>query len=146
MIMQEGTFPLADDVNPHADLVVVVGNIGVRGVAAGSDVYMADLQGLGDPLASRLLIEERTRPGHEKQLPAVYFQARFGRISAIPPSIQLDAAVAMLRCPDIELLLDAVEDPLTFGQFASNIWHSWRLTQLRIDPDPIVAREELCGI
>lgn len=145
LIMMEGTFPLADDVHPEAGLVVVVGNIGVRGVAAGSEVFMADLQGLGDPLSSRLLIEERTRPGHEKQLPAVYFQARFGQLDAIPPSIQLDAAVAMLRCPDIELLLGAVEDPLTLGQFASNIRHSWSLTQIRIDEDPVVALEDLCG-
>lgn len=144
LIMLEGTFPLAQDVNPKAGLVVVVGNIGVRGFAAGGEVYMVDLQALGDPLAGRLRIEERTMPGHEKQMPAVFFQARFGQVSAIPPSIQLDAAIDVLQCGDVELLLQAVEAPLTFGQFASNVWHSWRLTQLRIDPDPVVAREELC--
>ena len=78
LIMLEGTFPLVEHVNPRVGLVVVVGNIGVRGYAAGSEVYMVDFQGLGDPLAGRLRIEGRTRPGHEKQMPAVFFQARFG--------------------------------------------------------------------
>lgn len=145
LIMLEGTFPLSDHVDPESGLVVVVGNIGVRGFAAGSEVYMVDFQGLGDPLAGRLRIEERTRPGHEKQMPAVFFQARFGRLGGIPPSIQLDAAVAMLRCPDVELLLEAVENPLTLQQFVSNIRHSWNLTQIRIDRDPVVALEDLCG-
>jgi hypothetical protein len=30
-------------------------------------------------------------------------------------------------------------------QFVSNIRHSWNLTQIRIDRDPVVALEDLCG-
>lgn len=144
LIMEEGTFPLAAESQPDAGLVVVVGNIGVRGYAAGREVFMADLQGLGDPLAGRMSIEKRTRPGHEKQLPAVWFQARFGTADGIPPSPQLDAAREVLHCDDVASLMRAVESPLTADQFISNVWNSWRFTQLRIDRDPVAARTELC--
>ena len=41
-------------------------NIGIRGVAAGSDVYLFDELSLANPIGSHFRVLVRTRPGHEK--------------------------------------------------------------------------------
>ncbi len=145
LITQVGTSPLDPGVDERAGLVVAVGNIGVRGYAAGGDVLMVDIQGLGDALASRMRVEERGRPGHEKLMPAEWTQARYGLVSVMAPTEELRAAVDVLQCGDVARLIDAVEAPLTIHQFSSNVRNSWRLTQLRIDSNPVVAREVLCA-
>ena len=105
------------------DLVAVRNNIGLSGYAAGSRVHLIDRLGLGDPLGSRLRLERRGRPGHEKILPDAWAVARFGAPAGAPVGTE-EAAVgagAALACEPLRALLRAVEAPLTPGRFVANV-------------------------
>ena len=137
--------PLLPDV--AADLVAVRNNIGLSGYAAGSRVHLIDRLGLGDPLGSRLRLERRGRPGHEKTLPDAWAVARFGAPAGTPGGTE-EAAVgvarAALACEPLRALLRAVEAPLTPGRFVANVAAARRLTALRVPADPQAARRQVC--
>lgn len=59
------------------DRVAVVVDAGLASYEAGLDVFVIDPQGLGDPIAARLQLVHRGRPGHEKYLPTAWVVARF---------------------------------------------------------------------
>ena len=50
--------------------------VGVTSYRLGTDVYVLDLLGLGDPFTAHLRLDRRTIPGHEKPLPAPWIAAR----------------------------------------------------------------------
>ncbi|MEE9284626.1 MAG: hypothetical protein V3V35_02740, partial [Dehalococcoidia bacterium] len=132
-----------------ASVVVTARAIGVWGYAAGPDVHVVDLLGLGDPIAGRLRLLQRARPGHEKDLNRAWLPARFGDPAARlppdgPPTEAVAAARQALACDGPELLLDAIGQPLTPERFVRNLFLSFRLHELRIDNDPIRAVQELC--
>lgn len=136
---------------PRVDTTLVVQRVtvGVFGYAAGTEVHVVDLQGLGDPIAGRLRLEQRGRPGHEKMLDEAWVVARFGDPEAqLPSGGPSPAAVAAgrlaLGCDGAELLLDAVRQPMTPKRFLRNLFDSFRLHELRLNPDPIQALHELC--
>jgi arabinofuranosyltransferase len=133
--------PLRPDV--EADLVAVRNNIGLSGYAAGSRVHVIDRLGLGDPLGSRLRLERRGRPGHEKTLPDAWAVARFGAPGGTEEA-PVGAARAALACDQLRALLRAVEAPLTPGRFAANAAAAGRLTALRFPADPQAARRQVC--
>lgn len=140
--------PLLPDV--AADLVAVRNNIGLSGYAAGSRVHLIDRLGLGDPLASRLRLERRGRPGHEKTLPDSWAVARFGAPAGAPEGTggaeeaAVGAARAALACEPLRDLLRVVEAPLTPGRFVANVAAARRLTALRVPADPQAARRQVC--
>jgi arabinofuranosyltransferase len=137
------TLPLLPGV--AADLVAVRNNIGLSGYAAGSRVHVVDRLGLGDPLGSRLRLERRGRPGHEKALPDSWAVARFGAPAGTgTEEAAVEAARAALACDQLRALLAAVEAPLTPGRFAANVRAAGRLTALRIPADPQAARQQAC--
>ena len=159
--------PLEDvgTAEPASDVTVPVvagaGAVGILSYAAGPQVRIVDLLGLGDPIASRTRLEAitlsngqaknaRVRPGHDKFLPTEWLVARFGApgTAAVSGSAKsarwVDAAKRALACPRTERLLTAVTAPLTAGRFFSNIGDSFSLTSLRFSPDPVRAAEELC--
>jgi len=142
-----GNHPLDEDVDPDVALVIYARSIGVQSHAAGDQIQLVDLHGLGDPLASRMkLSAEGERPGHEKELPLIWIHARYADLDRVGPlPADLRAADAALRCGAAADLLAAVQEPLTLSRFVKNVGLSWKLTGLRIDPDPLVARDELCG-
>lgn len=136
---------------PGVPARVVAGrvNVGLTGYAAGSSVHLVDLLGLGDPIAARLRLEKRGRPGHEKELPEEWILARFADPAA-DPAIQryaaaLPAARAALACGDLAALLDAVQAPLTPARFLANVQLAWHLSAFRVPQDVTRARAELCG-
>jgi arabinofuranosyltransferase len=91
-------------------------------------------------------VVDSERPGHEKELPLVWIHARYADLDAIGPlPADMQAAAEVLRCGDVAELMAAVEEPVSVSRFLRNVGLSWRLTELRIDPDPFIAREELCG-
>lgn len=125
--------------------VLGIMNVGVLGYLSGLDVHIADLLGLGDPLAARVVLEERSRPGHEKVLPDAWVVARFGDPEAARARFP-DAPIAAvaLTCGDIAKLLHAVTDPLTPRRFFANIRDAWSLHHLRIPADPAAAVARFC--
>jgi arabinofuranosyltransferase len=112
----------------------------------GPEVHVVDRHGLSDPLASRLELPVRGRPGHEKQLTDGWIAARFAEPRAAQAAYpEASSALDALRCGDLPALLRAVEEPLTVGRFARNLWLAWTLRGLRIPPDPSLARAQLCA-
>jgi arabinofuranosyltransferase len=147
MLFRRGRAVAALDpaLDPEVALVDVALNIGVRGFAAGPSVHLVDSLGIGDPLASRMRIKKRGRPGHEKRLPLLWARARFedpAQLSTADPAIATAATV--LACGEVAELLAAIEEPLTVQRFLANLTGSLRFTRLRIDPSPSVAVEEEC--
>jgi arabinofuranosyltransferase len=127
-------------------LVAGLLNGGARGYLAGSDVHIVDRLGLTDPIASRLVLTERGRPGHEKTLPDTWIVARFGDPgSATGVFGTAPDAAAALGCGDLARLLRAVEAPLTVHRFLGNIREAWTFHRLRIPVDPTAARKRLCA-
>jgi arabinofuranosyltransferase len=145
LIVDGAEFPLVPSFEPGIDLVAFTWNIGLSGYAAGTDVHVTDRYGLADPLASRLLLTERGRPGHEKQLDPVWAIARFGSLEAdTGQPTAVDAARTALTCGDLPDLLDAVGEPLTTGRFFDNLSRSLSLHGLRVPNDPQAAVDEHC--
>lgn len=136
---------------------VIAANIGVLGMAAGSDVRVVDVLGLADPLGARLRRTARSqppdgsaRPGHDKALDLSWVVARFVAEGVPippngPPAESVEEARRALRCPPLRRLLEATSAPLSPGRFLRNMFESVRLHGLRIDNDPAVARARLCG-
>jgi arabinofuranosyltransferase len=138
--------PLADSVPRSTRAVVALGNVGILGYVAGAGVHVVDRVGLADPIASRLRLAERGRPGHEKLLPEAWIAARFAdRHAAALAYPEAVAAAEALGCRELAALLQAVEGPLTARRFVENLRLAWTLRGLRIPPDPATARAELCG-
>jgi arabinofuranosyltransferase len=139
-------------------MVAAVQNVGLYGYAAGTDAWVVDRLGLGDPIAARIELGARGRPGHEKLLPPQWVIARFGA----PDAYQGDAFVAdarkalgcsvwrwdgtgLHREAPIRQTLDAVSQPLTPGRFVSNLKLAATGDKLRFPPDPPIAADAFCG-
>lgn len=146
LVIEGKRLPLADSIPMSTRLVVTTGNIGLIGYVAGSSVHVVDRHGLSDPIASRLQLPKRGRPGHEKDLPSAWIAARFAdpqaATAAYPDS---SAAIDALRCGDVAALLRAIQEPLTPGRFLENLRLAWALRALRIPPEPAAARAEACA-
>ncbi len=86
---------------------------------------------------------ERSRPGHEKELPAAWVMARYSTTQE-GESAEVAAARRSLGCGELALLHEAITQPLTARRFMDNMLLSFRLTRLRIPADPNRAATELC--
>lgn len=135
------------------DVVVAALNIGLLGQTAGIDAEVLDVHGLADPLASRLELGERLRPGHEKLLTGAWVLARYTDPSTpfpvgLPPSPATTGDIADARealgCGEVPELFEAVSDPLTPGRFLANLTAAVRLHDLRVPADPTDAARQLC--
>lgn len=124
-----------------AVLVAPAANVGLFGYAAGRDVHVVDRHGLADPVAARLRLDIRGRPGHEKHMPPSWVLARFARAGGTPEE---RAAARALGCGDLEETLRAVTEPTNLGRFLSRIGFALTSTRLRFDADPRAAARELC--
>jgi arabinofuranosyltransferase len=132
-----------------ARVVAARPSVGIIGYTTGSRALIFDQLGLANPLASRVRIHRRGRPGHEKSLGYAWMVARYADpVTPLspnaPPADQVADAQAALACPALHHLIDAVTSPLTPSRFLGNIWHAWSVTRLRFDADPATARAELC--
>jgi len=131
---------------PHGiRLVLGLSNVGILGYGVGTDVHVVDRLGLADPVAARLLLTERGRPGHEKGLADAWIVARFGDPPAAAAMPEALDAIRALGCGDLARLVRAVDDPLTLSRFLANIREAWPLHRLRIPGDPGSARARFCG-
>jgi arabinofuranosyltransferase len=145
LVVEGAQYPLSPSFEPDIDLVAFTWNIGLSGYAAGTDVHVTDRYGLADPLASRLLLTERGRPGHEKQIDPVWAIARFspaGADTGQPTAVE--AARSALECGAFPDLIDAVTEPMSAGRFVENLFESWTFHDLRLPNDPQAAVGEHC--
>lgn len=138
--------------------------VGVSGYALGTDVFVLDVLGLGNPLAAHLELRQRSLTGHEKPLPAPWIVATgtepgtdldeddfpfplFSRRLDDPGRAPFDARVAVARlileCPRLKEFRASYTDPLTVDRFLENVVEAPSNTSLRIPAEPADAAE-LC--
>lgn len=131
-----------------ARIVMGAGVIGLFGFVAGPGIHVVDYFGLADPLAARLRLSSRGRPGHEKLLAPEWVLARFldsDSLELVKPKYpKLAVAVSVLSCRPVRELLEATTAPLSFRRFFLNVMAAPRLTRLRLPNDPLEAHRELC--
>jgi len=139
-------------------LIAATRPIGQVGYAAGQHVYIFDVLSLANPVSSHFTIHERGKPGHEKVASMAWYLARFGtpgdagqlnryrRISVfekVRPA-EVMAAKDELACGELRTYLRGITAPLTPRLMISNVFHSFANTTMKFDPNPVVARAELC--
>jgi hypothetical protein len=124
---------------------VTYGAIGIAGYLSPSTVHVVDRHGLADPLAARLRLERRGRPGHEKRLPNAWIVARFAQPQS-PEDASVVAARRALACGALRSLEHAIRDPLSLGLFVDNIVAAPTLHRLRIPSDPFEAESLFCKV
>jgi arabinofuranosyltransferase len=141
--------------------------VGIGSYALGPDVYVLDMLGLGDTFTAHLRLDHRGVIAHEKPLPKPWVAARLIDPNAsvrenqfpTPPFFiakpldhpvgtfdeRVDAARRALDCGRLRALLDRADEPLTFGRFVGNLFHSFGDTRLRVAPEPADAVRQFCG-
>lgn len=138
--------PLRPDAGVTA--AFVSDNVGIGGVVAGTRVHIIDIAGLGDPLASRIRLDRRARPGHEKRLDIAWVLARFMDPGAPPPPWvsphAVDAARRALGCGELRELHEATHSELTPRRFVSNVFRAVELHRFRFHGDPRTAEHVFC--
>jgi hypothetical protein len=102
---------------------------------------MIDRRGLADPIASRLRLDVRGRPGHEKELNDLWILARFAQA----PPADASSAVKVLSCGGLQQVLAGIDEPLTVRRFVDNLRVAIAQRGLRIPADPEEARATFCG-
>ncbi|MEI7891598.1 MAG: hypothetical protein WCI05_00820 [Myxococcales bacterium] len=138
--------PLAQSsVAPGTVMVGARVAVGLMGYMLGPEVHLVDRAGLADPVASRLVLQRRGRPGHEKGLPNAWLVARFTDPAAHEDS-RVSAARRALRCGALRDLEPAVRGPLGPARFLGNVVRAWEFGSLRIPTDPWEAEERFCGV
>jgi arabinofuranosyltransferase len=132
----------------HARGAIVVGNLGAVGALVPTDLLVVDPSGLADPVAARVRLYQRGRPGHEKVLSVAWITARFADTSS-PLADGIDrgevlVARRVLHCGDLGDVDEAATGPLTLGRIWDNATRSLSRMTLRFSPSPFLARDELC--
>lgn len=124
---------------PHT---VFFTNMGMTAMNVGLDVRVIDQIGLANPLAAHTERLEDGRIGHDKNLYPDWAIAEGPFLKDkdwIPSTIDEDwikQAEVALKCPATEAVLASVRDPLGPRKFLSNVLHSYRYTQYRINRVP----------
>ncbi len=137
--------PLATGDLPNALIGVVARRpLGIASAVLGGQVGLIDHYGLADPVASRLEVGRRGRPGHEKQFSSAWIAARFAAPGASSDS-QFLAAQRALRCGDLAEIVAAARAPMTLARFAHNFMNAYRLHQVRIPRDARAAERLFCA-
>ena len=137
--------PLAPDV-PY-QLVMEGGPLGVAAYGAPADVYVLDGLGLADPIASRLEVKERGRPGHEKMLPREWIAARYAAPGAAVEGADVTGtnfARFALACGDLHELKRDITGGTGIGALWRAFVHAPGNTSLRIPPDARDAVKKFC--
>jgi arabinofuranosyltransferase len=144
--------PRVADEGLHEGLhAVFFTNLGMVGMNVGLDTRVIDQIGLANPIAAHTARLQHGRIGHDKNLFPDWVIAD-GPWMKWYPGIPgyLDAqwvqqAVAALRCPATQQVLNSVRAPMGIHLFFSNLLHAASFTRYRIDRVP---RYELirCGL
>jgi arabinofuranosyltransferase len=140
--------PGPDGTGPHT---VFFTNLGMLGMNVGLDVRVLDQIGLANPLAAHTERLQHSRIGHDKDIFRDWVVADGPWVKWYPgvpgyldPAWIAEAEAAM-RCPVTAAMLNSVRAPMGPRRFVSNLLHSFKFTEYRIDRIP---RNELilCGL
>ncbi len=137
--------PVAPDLDARVQAVVEATAIGIVGYQLPWQVHVVDQLGLADPVAARVRLKERARPGHEKDLYNAWVVALFGAPTN-DEDVAVKAARRALSCGALRDLVKATRGPLTAAGFWSNVRNAATFQALRIPPDPFDAEGELCHV
>jgi arabinofuranosyltransferase len=118
--------------------------LGIKGMVLGQHAHLVDKVGLGDPVAARLELQRRGRPGHEKSLGKTWYIARMAAPTA-QEDIRVTAARRAMQCGELGSLLQSVEGSLSVGGFLKNLYRSVALHGLTIPANPLDAYHRFCG-
>ncbi|MGE0449544.1 MAG: hypothetical protein AB7Q29_08170 [Vicinamibacterales bacterium] len=140
----ETQLPLREGAAP-TQIVSVFGfrPLGISSRAAGLRINVVDGFGLADPVAARLELAARGRPGHEKSFSSAWFAAKYAAPGASTDE-DVTAAARALECGLLRELHKATREPLTLMRFAMNIRLAFALHRLRVPEDPHEAVSRLC--
>lgn len=116
-------------------------NIGIAGFVAGPKVKIFDRLGLADPIASRLALYKRGRPGHEKDMPIEWVLARVDNQSK---DLKVRYAKKAMECGELKEYLEAIKEELNLKKFLRNILVAIKTMQMRIPVDPYEAMQKFC--
>ena len=116
-------------------------NMGIAGFIAGEKIHIFDRLGLADPIASRLEIKERGRPGHEKDMPAEWVIARLEGYFNDP---KVNYAKKAMECGNLKDYLDGIKGRLNLKKFLKNIFIAIKTVKMRIPVDPYEAMQRFC--
>jgi arabinofuranosyltransferase len=141
---------------PHEDLhegphTVFFTNLGMVGMNVGLDTRVIDQIGLANPIAAHTARLQHGRIGHDKNLFPDWVIADGPWVKWYPgipgylDALWVQQAVAALRCPATQQVLNSVRAPMGIHLFVSNLLHAADFTRYRIDRVP---RYELirCGL
>lgn len=117
-------------------------NIGMAGFLLYPEIHVFDRLGLADPIASRIILKRRGRPGHERDLPIEWVLARMGREEE---NTKVKCAMDAIECGALGNYLNAIEGKLDLKKFLKNIIVSFKCRNLRIPEDPCEAKAKFCG-
>jgi arabinofuranosyltransferase len=157
---EESLYEIPSEPGLPQPTIVYAGGIGLIGYAAGPEVRVVDKLGLADPIASRLRLEQRGRPGHEKEMEYAWAIARFSDPDSlsvgIPPGCSgcrerrleakdgVIAAEKALPCGILHDVIVAVTEPISLSRFLENLAFSPKATAARFAAQPAAAARELC--
>ena len=127
-------------------------NMGITAVVVPLDDTVVDLHGLATPLAGHMVLQQRSRAGHEKSLPAAWVVAEYADPTSIntmrdTPDVtkaQVFAARHALSCGAIKEMMDSVNEPMSVSRFMHNLVGSVSRTDVRIPEDPFDAERQFC--
>ena len=142
---QRRSYPIHPDaVDDGIIMVAMRGAMGMIGQLLGPDVLLVDHRGLSDPVAARLEVTRRGRPGHEKGLSNAWMVGRYAQATPGEDPRVADARAAA-SCGALRELLAATRGPMTWARFFSNLSQAFSFHRLKVPVDPRTARRKFCG-
>jgi arabinofuranosyltransferase len=128
--------------------VAIAGDIlGTLGAQAPLNGLVIDIHGLSYAFGSHIQPAAGGRVGHNKIAGNAWIVAEYSSATAAPnaTAVQIAAARQALACGDLHALIQATTAPMSWSRFWSNVADSYKLTELRVAPNPAQAEAALCG-
>jgi arabinofuranosyltransferase len=118
--------------------------LGIASAVLGLRVNVVDAYGLADPVGSRLRLDQRSRPGHEKSWNTYWLSAKYAQKgSTNDPRVQ--HARRALGCGELAELQRATTDPLDWNRFWENFRSAYSFNGLRVPASTREAAERFCS-
>jgi arabinofuranosyltransferase len=138
--------PLARGATADGILGVVASRpLGIASAVLGLRVNVVDAYGLADPVGSRLRLEHRSRPGHEKSWDTYWLSAKYAQKGSTRDPRVRDARRA-LGCGVLAELQRATSAPLDWNRFWENFWNAHSFNGVRVPARTRDAAQRFCDV